>query len=377
MIDHPGPAVAILIPSLAGGGAERVMLTVAGGLASRGWPIDVVVLSLDGERVEEVPAGVRLVELGHRRARWSVPALRSYLRRRRPSCLMTTLNNGNVLALVARAVSGTATPVVIRTANTTTLQAETAATLGQWAMFTLARRLYARADAVIAPSVEIAEDLRAFASLPQDRVVVAPNPVVRPEILARASEPVDHPWFAPGEPPVVLGVGRLTRQKDFATLLRAVALARGERPCRLLILGEGPQRPVLQRLATALGIDRDVQLPGFEPDPWRFMRAAGVFVLSSSIEGSPGALIEALACGAPVVATDCRSGPREILEDGRHGRLVPVGDAPAMARAIADTLAGPRRPAPSSTWAPYALDVALDAYADALRAVTGRRGARR
>jgi glycosyltransferase involved in cell wall biosynthesis len=162
-------------------------------------------------------------------------------------------------------------------------------------------------------------------------------------MLAKASEPVSHPWFTPGQPPVILGVGRLTPQKDFPTLLRAFALVRRQRPARLVIVGEGrtEAKEALLRLAIELGCPDDVSLPGFTHNPFCFMANASVFVLSSLHEGLPGVLIQALACGVPVVSTDCPSGPREILEGGRHGRLVALGDFAAMADAITEALERP------------------------------------
>jgi glycosyltransferase involved in cell wall biosynthesis len=193
---------------------------------------------------------------------------------------------------------------------------------------------------------------------------------VTPELLALAAEPVDHPWFASGEPPVVLGVGRLTKQKDFATLLRAFAELRACRPARLAILGEGEERPALESLVRELDLVPEVWLPGYQRNPFKFMARAGVFVLSSAWEGSPGVLVQALACGAPVVATDCPSGPREVLGGGDAGRLVPVGDASALAAAVAAMLARSRRPIPPQVLAPFTQEVAVDRYLGLLKAGT-------
>ncbi len=171
------------------------------------------------------------------------------------------------------------------------------------------------------------------------------NPVVGPAIDRLAADDPGHPWLKGGGPPVVLGVGRLTRQKDFPTLLRAFARLRERVDARLIILGEGEDRDALEALARELDIGDVTDLPGFVDNPYGWMRRANVFVLSSAWEGSPNALTEALYLGTPVVATDCRSGPRELLEDGRYGPLVPVGDTEALAGAIEATLARPLSPA--------------------------------
>ncbi len=203
----------------------------------------------------------------------------------------------------------------------------------------LAMRLaYRHADGVIGVSGGVADTLAQITHLPRARITVLHNPVVVPGFAEDAAAPLDHPWFEPGQPPVVLGVGSLTRQKDFATLLRAFAMVRGKRSARLVILGEGEDRATLESLAAELGVKGDVALPGWVANPYAWMARAGVFVLSSQWEGFGLVLAEALACGTPVVSTDCPSGPAEILEGGRHGRLVPMQDSAAMAAAILDTL---------------------------------------
>lgn len=159
-----------------------------------------------------------------------------------------------------------------------------------------------------------------------------------------AAAPCDHPWLRPGQPPVIVVAGRLERQKDFPTLIRAFAQVRGERPCRLLILGDGGGRARLQALSAELGITADVDLPGFQANPYPFLARADLFVLSSRWEGSPNVLTEALALGTPVVATDCPSGPHELLDGGRYGPLVPVGDVAALGKAVAATLDQPLPP---------------------------------
>jgi glycosyltransferase involved in cell wall biosynthesis len=223
--------------------------------------------------------------------------------------------------------------------------------------------LYPRASQIIAVSDGVADDLSRFSGVERNRIDVVQNPVVTPELAALADEPVDHPWFSPGEPPVILGVGRLSDQKDFATLLRAFALVRAKRPARLVILGEGGYRAELEQLVTQLGIGADVDLPGFAGNPFSYMSKASLFVLSSKFEGLPGALIEAMACGTPVVATDCPSGPREILEDGSLGGLVPVGDPESLAAAIGHALDQPTPPGRlRAKAAEYTVDRAVSRY---------------
>ena len=205
----------------------------------------------------------------------------------------------------------------------------------------LMKIFYPRADGVVAVSKGVADDLAVVIGLPRERITVIYNPVVTPELLQKAQEPIDHPWFHPGEPPVILGVGRLTKQKDFPTLIQAFALVRKERPARLIILGEGEDRYELEELIRKLGIASDVDMPGFVDNPYKYMAYSTVFVLSSAWEGLPTVLIEAMACGCPVVSTNCHSGPAEILENGKYGKLVAVGDAAGLAEAMVGTLDAP------------------------------------
>jgi glycosyltransferase involved in cell wall biosynthesis len=191
------------------------------------------------------------------------------------------------------------------------------------------------------PSEGVRRDLVGRFGVPAARVRTVASPVIHERLLHEAQPRPDHPWYAPGQPPVVLGVGELSRRKDFATLMRAFARLRGERRCRLVLVGEGREREALTALARELDVAEDVDLPGFQRDPYPFMAHSSVLALSSRWEGLGFVLIEAMALGTPVVATDCPSGPRELLDEGRLGPLVPVGDWQALAAALAATLADP------------------------------------
>jgi glycosyltransferase involved in cell wall biosynthesis len=202
-------------------------------------------------------------------------------------------------------------------------------------------RTYPGADAVITVSSDVREDLVTAIGLKRSSVTTIHNPVVDDGLRARAQQALQHPWFTSDAVPVILAVGRLTEQKDFATLLRAFKQVHAQRKARLLILGEGKLRKDLEDLANTLGIQEDVAMPGFVENPFHYMARASVLALSSQYEGLPGVLIQALACGCPVVSTDCPGGSREILEDGKIGTLVAVGDADGMALAILSQLDNP------------------------------------
>lgn len=278
--------------------------------------------------------GVRIVDLGCAHVSTVLPSLVRYLRRQHPRALLTDKDRVNRVAIVARAVAGTGTRLAVRIGTTVSVNLASRKPLDRWLQRKSMGGLYPLADRVIVPSVGVANDLADYTGIDRGRIQVARSPIVTPELFRLAGESVDHPWLMEHEVPVVLGAGELGYRKDFETLVQAFALVRRKRPCRLVILGRGRRREALLALAEELGIAEDVDLPGFHPNPYGFMARADLFVLSSRWEGMPVVLIEALAAHTPVVATDCPSGPREILDGSGLGSLVPVGGVESMAEAI-------------------------------------------
>lgn len=360
--------IAFFLPSLSGGGAERVAINLAEGFVGLGVPTDLVVVNGRGELAGEIPHGVRLVNFGAGRVILGLPRLIAYLRRERPAAVISFLDHAGVIALWARRLSWTSTRIICTVHNSMTQAAPSSSSLRSRIMPLFLRAFYPSADAIVAVSHGVAKDMSAVTGLPIGRIQVIYNPVITPGMMAAAAGSPNHPWFTDGGPPVVLGVGRLARQKDFVGLVRAFALVRRQRPARLLILGEGEERPAIEALIRQLELDGDVALPGFVAGAPAYMARAGVFVLSSVWEGLPTVLIEALAAGAPVVATDCPSGPREILRDGELGQLVPRGDVDALAQAILGVLGGSTRKVPLSELAEFTQQAVAEAYLRLARA---------
>jgi len=317
-----------------------VMVNLARGFYDQGINVDLVLAKAEGPYLSEVPAGVRVIDLHSSRVLFSLPGLVRYLRRERPQSILSAMNHANIVAIWARKLARVQSRVVVTVHNTLSRATTNSSNFRVRLMPRLIRIFYPWADAVVAVSGGVAEDLAKTTGLPQERIRVIYNPIVTPELLEKAKKAVEHPWFAPGEPPVILSVGRLTKQKDYPTLIQAFALVRRKYPARLMILGEGEERAKLEALAQELALQDDISLPGFVDNPYAYMARSAVFVLSSAWEGFGNVLVEAMAVGTPVVATGCPSGPAEILEGGKWGKLVPVGDANAMAQAILSTLSG-------------------------------------
>lgn len=333
--------IALYCPSLCGGGAERVMLTLAYGFVQEGFPVDLVLARAEGPYLSQLPDNTRLIDLKSSSVTGSLPGLIRYLKREKPQALLSTPAHSNIAALWAKKLSGAPIRLTIREANMITESASNALCLKDRFMPWLMRYFYPWADSIIAVSRGVADDLVETVKVPSGKVRVIYNPVDLEYIAQKAEKPLYHPWFVNKKIPVILGVGRLTAAKDFSTLIKAFAIVRRQLVSRLMILGEGPERRKLENIIKELGLDKDAVLLGYADNPFTYMHRSSVFVLSSAWEGLPNVLIQAIALGTPVVATDCPSGPAEILDNGAYGPLVPVGDIQALARAIVFALGSP------------------------------------
>jgi glycosyltransferase involved in cell wall biosynthesis len=378
--------LAIYIRTIASAqGTERVTANIARGLADRGHDVDFLVEDGRGWLLEELGAhpNVRVINLagqpvpaithrlfqlrivlrnlmdspkallgigdsGTRRllrvmAHNNAPvlALRRYIETEAPASVVSFLNLQNIVLLLVAPYVHANTRLIVNVRNHITTSARHGKSRWMRSVPVLMRRFFHRADCVVGPSQGVVDDARHITGLPPERFRVIVNPVYRPEITELSRAVPEHPWLAEGGVPVIVAAGKLKPQKDYPTLLEAFAQVRRQRPARLVILGRGPLREQLDARAQELGIRDDLDMPGHVKNPYAFFSRAAVFVLSSAWEGLPNVLIEAMACGSPVVSTACPSGPDEILDGGRVGRLVPVGDAAAMAGAILATLDAP------------------------------------
>ncbi len=331
--------LSIHVPYLGGGGAERAMANLSTELVARGVRVDIVVS--DGKRstyVSDIDPRVRVVDLGVRRHLFGLFPLIKYLKAERPDFLITVQPVSHLLAVLACRLSGVNTKRIASVQNYHSVELDSRTKPIKRLMLAIFPYVLRCADHVFAVAERVKTDVVENFNVPSKDVEVVYNPIAAPGIAECAEEQVDHPWFMEDSVPVVVAVGRLAPQKNYPLLLRAFAHVIRHRPARLIILGEGEQRNELQKLAKDLGIGKEVDMPGFVDNPFAYMRGADVYALSSNWEGLPSVLIEALAVGCNIVATDCPSGPREILDDGRYGRLVPVDDEVALAGAMRDAL---------------------------------------
>ena len=345
--DGSAKAIAIFISSFGDGGVDRMLVNLANGLAQTGRAVDFLVNERQGVYGERLSPLVSKVLLQGHTDQDLTDELTAYLARTRPAVVMSGKGADDRIALRARQRlddPGIRFFLRVGTSISSREAHKRSNLLSRWLLRREVRRLYTRCDGVIVNSEGAARELLDFLGFEPCDIAVAPNPTVTPDLLPLSREPLDHPWLADPEIPLILGIGRLGRAKDFPTLLHAFALLRRDRPCRLMILGQGRQAGKLLSLAAELGIQDDFALPGFVKNPYAYLSRAKLFVLSSLWEGCPNALVEALAVGTPAVSTDCPSGPREILGEGRYGRLVPPADAAALAQAMAATLDDPPEP---------------------------------
>jgi len=334
----PNKKVSFFIPSLRGGGAEKAIANLASGLAKRGLEVDLVLADAAGEYLLNLSPQVRVVDLRASRVLVSLPGLVRYLRREKPMVIVSALENANVVAILARFLSCIPVKVIVSVHAPLSLSLGRPKTLFSKMMPSLVRMSYSKAGAVVAVSQGVNCDLIANFNLEANKVRTIYNPIINCELYDLGQENISHPWFDPQQPPVLLAVGRLSSEKDYATLIRAFYKVREQRSVRLLIFGEGPERQKLEELVRELGLIDDVKLPGFVNNPYAFMKRVSCLVLSSVFEGFGNVVVEALAMGCPVVSTACPGGPSEILQGGKWGLLVPVGDHQAMASAILSKL---------------------------------------
>lgn len=329
--------IAFFLPALNSGGAEKCFITLSGWFAAKGFQVDLLLVKKEGAYIPEIFPQVRVIELGGRGMVRSFFSLLSYMLRERPDWIIAGLPGPNIFAVLAKILSRTKTRIMITQHHPFSLNAASANTLRRKVRTFCARKIFHRADAVVAVSSGVADDLALHTGIAHARIKVIHNPLNIEQIARLAQEAPPHKWLQEKETLVLLSVGRLAPPKDYDTLLEALTMTEN---LRLVILGEGTGKNAIEKKIAAFGLENRVDLAGFSPNPYAFMRAADALVLSSRHEGFGNVLIEAMALGTPVISSNCPYGPAEILENGKFGALVPVGDAAVLASAIVRVIAG-------------------------------------
>ena len=325
--------ICFFISSMHGGGAQRVLSILANEFSKRDYRVDLILAQKKGPYLKDISNRVNIVDLRTSSIIKSILPLVGYFRKDKPDILTSALHHANIAAIIAKIISRTPVKLLIRQDSYYKLPANLKQALPE-------KTLYKKADYIIAVSEGVADSLINTLKIPKEKIKVIYNPIFDKSITEKAKQKVFHPFFQDKRYQIILGVGRLARVKDFPTLIKAFHSIKTD-SMRLMILGEGRERKELENLVQELGLEEYVSMPGFVENPYAYLAKASVFVLSSKCEGLPNVLIEAMACGTTVVSTDCPGGPYEILEGGKYGKLVPVGDIAKLAEAISDSLKTP------------------------------------
>lgn len=342
MPQRPNKSRLAILASFSGdGGMEVLISNLFGELQRQRFDARLLLIKARGGHIKRLPQSEHIHKLGPDSTWLTIPALIHFLRQHQPEVLFAAKHRAVIVAVIARALSGQNTRVVALLGSNKSEYLRHKGGLRRWLWYSTMRFFYPRADLIITMSQGLADDIHLSSGTPRARIKVIPTPVIPPNLGELIAQPVNHPWLQPGQPPVIMGAGRFSPEKGFETLIRAFAQVRKQRECRLIILGKGELQEAYEALARELGVTADIAFPGFTSNYYAYLNKATLFVLSSSHEGAPNVIIDALACGTPVVATDCPSGPRELLQQGKYGPLVPVGNVDALARAMAATLDDP------------------------------------
>lgn len=332
--------ITIYMPSLNVGGAERIILRLIDGILRRGISVNLLLATKSGKLRQEIPQGTRIIDLDVKRNSYAVYSLVKYLKKNKPSVVLSHLHRANRIVLLAKMIANVNTRVFVVDHTTMSMAIRTYGIIERIVTLLSYKYLYPKATKMIHVSKGSARDMEKYLGLREGEVAVIYNPVVHKN-NRESKKQIPHPWLQRGEPPVILAVGSLIEVKDYDTLIDAFVLVAKRIDCRLIILGDGKHRTYLEQKIELKGIKQIVHLPGYVQNVYEYLNYSSVFVLSSRYEALPTVLIEALSCGCPVVSTDCKYGPSEILEDGKYGMLVPIGDYQKLAESIFQTLINP------------------------------------
>ncbi|MEO1052798.1 MAG: glycosyltransferase [Bacteroidota bacterium] len=329
----------IVRPTMGHGGADRVTLNLLRYLNPESFEVELVLMRAEGAYIDEIPDHVQVIDTHTKNLWFYIFPLYRYFKKHRPDIVFSTCGGANMpLSLLAFLTRKRKYKLILSERNI--LFPPGKSRIKRTIMLLVKRFFYSFADVHTAVSQGVKEEMIDRFKLPEKDILVVDNPVITPDLAVKAEERVEHSWFKDTrEVPVILHVGRFVYQKDHETLIHSFHELTKKRKARLVLLGEGPLRKQVESLIQNLGLEDQVYFGGFDKNPFKYMAKCDAFVLSSKHEGMPGVLIQAMACGAKCVSTDCRTGPNEIIkEELNNGMLVPVGDVQKMSKAIDDIL---------------------------------------
>ena len=364
--------IALFIPTLNPGGAERVTVNLANAFCAQGFQIDLVLLKSSGNFLKYLNPNIRVICLNSSRLLTCIGALIKYLRTNRPAVLLSGMLRPNIVALIASKLSCTGVPVVISEHTTVSYSLTQVSKLSAALLRVQMRAFYRYAEEIIGVSAGVAIDIVEILGANSNAIRIIHNPVIDKDLVSLSFEWPPHPWLLNKTSPVILSVGRLTKAKDYVTLIKSFNIMRSEQDARLIILGEGELRSELKALIAELGLTEFVSMPGYVENPYSYMRQSDLFVLSSQWEGFGNVLVEAMACNVPIVSTNCPSGPAEILEDGKWGTLVPVGNSELLAQAMLRSLKEGRTNFESRV-SQFTIEKAASAYLEVLLSAVSKK----
>jgi glycosyltransferase involved in cell wall biosynthesis len=380
--------IAIYVSSLKGGGAERVMLYLAQGMLDQKHSVDLLLARYEGNYIKQAPKSANIIPLkkstrlhGFLIALWYspfrtkllsqfklprflslLPAVKNYINQQNPDIIISALHNCNLSAALAKSCTKSNLSLIV-TEHISLSSFIQSVPERQTKLLAYIRLLYPYANRIVAVSDGVKNDLSDTADIPLNKITTIYNPVVTASMQLKMNEKVDHAWLNNPEHFTLLAAGRLTKQKDYVTLINAIELLKNKIPLKLIILGEGSERSALSSLITNKGLADTIELHGFCENPFAFMAHADLFVLSSALEGLSMVLLEALACGCKVVSTDCPHGPSEVLQQGKYGTLVPIKNPEQLAAAIEDIFYGKKQHANGKDYAfKFTLEKATQEY---------------
>jgi glycosyltransferase involved in cell wall biosynthesis len=334
--------LAMVVSFSGNGGVEKMMVNLINQLATNAeLKIDLLLIRDSSDFLKLLSPAVTQIKLGSKHSATSFFPIKRYLQNNHPDGILVAKERAGKSVLIARYLAGNRSRVVLRLGTNLATAMQGKSWLSRFLRFQSIRLFYPHFSAIVAVSHGVAGDTQRISKVSMDKIHVIRNPVITDKLLTLSQIPPVHPWLVEKTEPVILGIGRLTRQKGFDTLIRAFALINQSIPSRLIILGDGNLRQELIDLAKELGVDNRVDFPGFSDNPYSLLNVVDLFILSSRWEGSPNALTEAMALGTQVVSTNCPSGPFELLQEGNIAPLVAVDDVEALAEAAVQVLQNP------------------------------------